>query len=303
MIANFVLAVMLGFVLFVLGTAMWQVRDLVGVVIAIVALLAMVAVKARIIPMPDRIIDAFHINPFGSGKEEWDDDRAVLWAAGWGLALTALGALGAFFIADSWWSMHPGIEHAYYSKYGPPACAQPSLPPSTTRSAACVYGAGWNVIKRDGPMFWIAATLLLATHAHVAHVRRNARMRGGWRLVQSLTLFLSPIYTGAVVFLMATHGLDWVDMLFSRGVLGVPALIPQVIPHVISAVVHEVTAPIVFLQALASHSPAEAVQNWVVDELIRINGSFYRLGSLYPKMLMILILGGIVQYAVSLDAD
>ena len=274
---------------------------LVAIVLGIAAPLAMFALKAGLIRVPADL-----------QGELWDEGRAWRWAAWWAAGITALGAFGALVFSNNWWADakaagQPSIERAYYSKYGPPAaCAKPLpfSPPSwchqreararvsstvacyPSMSGECESGASWNVIKTDALPFFVAATILLFARASAA----NARRQGD----KSLWPFLIPALVGAVVFFVSMHFWDWLAIISS---LGIPALIP----HIIEAAVREVMAPIHFLQALASASPGEAVKTWLVDEVTRMGGSFYKLGSLYPKMLVVMILGGIVQYMVSSD--
>lgn len=279
---------------------------LVGMALSIAAPIAMFAAKAGFIRVPAQLQDG-----------AWNSGRAWRWAAWWAVGLTALGAFGAIVLAGSWWDSKtyernpdgrpvgtastPRIQDAYRRKYGVPACTQWNLYASTPcvqiaqsgrpvpsdckmETDACHFGTGWNVVWTDGLPFFLATTLLLYARAAAAHERRR-----------ELSLFLIPPFVGAVAFLVSMNVWDWLEFVSRHGV-------PALIPRIIDAAIHEViTAPVAFLQALASASPIEAVKAWLDDEVTRLNGSFYKLGSLYPKMLVVMILGGIVQYMASSD--
>jgi hypothetical protein len=68
--------------------------------------------------------------------------------------------------------------------------------------------------------------------------------------------------------------------------------------QVADAAIREVAAPITFIHALTRVDPGEAVKSWLVEEISRMEGSFYKLGPLYPKMFIVMMLGGIAQYWV-----
>jgi hypothetical protein len=98
-----------------------------------------------------------------------------------------------------------------------------------------------------------------------------------------------PALVGAGIFFISIYFWEWLEI--------APHGIQVLIERITSAAIHEITAPIEFIKAVLSNDANIAVANWFRDELVRINGSFYKMASLYPKVVIVLLVGGLAHYA------
>jgi hypothetical protein len=229
---------------------------------------ALFALKAGLLPVPKKI------------RHGWNPEKAFKWAILIAGGMTLVGFFGAFlFFAMTTFSWFPDVERAYAATYGIPGCTYPDMigPHGPDR---CLFGSAWNVIKFDALPFFIATFISLYRRTSAAHARRFSK---------SVWPFIMPALVGAGVFFISIYFWEWLEI--------APHGIQVLIERITSAAIHEITAPIEFIKAVLSNDANIAVANWFRDELVRINGSFYKMASLYPKVVIVLLVGGLAHYA------
>ena len=244
---------------------------LVIMVLGMLASVALFALKAGLLRVPHDI--QYH---------SWRPERAWLWAASWAAGITLLGFFGALafaFLIGEW----PAISRAYVAWYGQGISECGLRFSRGGLLLECIFGTAWNVVKADALPFFVASTILLYSRAACLHARRHDK---------SIWAFLIPALVGAGVFLISMHISLWLSIL---GTLGLPALVQ----HVADTVMHEILAPFEFLKALFGANQQYTIGDWFRDEIVRMNGSFYKTASLYPKALFVLLVGGLAHYALS----
>jgi hypothetical protein len=234
-------------------------------VLTMIAPVALFALKAGLLPVPKKI---------RSGH--WSSESAWLWAGSISGAMTILGFFGAFWVGLMVVNGWPDGQQAYVARYGPPGCRY------WDRTDRCLFGSVGNVIKADALPFFVATTILL--YARAASVYARICNKSIWP-------FLVPALVGALVFFVAIHIGAWL-MVVSR--VGVAGLIDQIL----NAAWHEVTSPYTFLMAALGNTRG-GVETLISDEFIRLGGSFYKLASLYPKVLFVLLVGGLAHYLIA----
>lgn len=231
-------------------------------VLSFLAPVALFALKAGLLRVPADV---------RSGT--WDSEKALKWAASIAGGMTVLGFFGAFSMALSVIGDWPDAQRAYFAAYGPQGCAVRDT------SDRCLFGSIWNVIKADAVPFFVATTILLYARAAAVNAREYDK---------SIWPFILPALVGGAVFFIAVHIWDWLDIISRLG------LVPLV-SKMVSAAIHEVGAPFVFLKAFTAGSAG----TWLQNEFISLNGSFYKMASLYPKVLFIFLVCGLANYSIT----
>lgn len=236
--------------------------------------IAIFALKAGVIRVPESI-------RFG----DWD--ATLVW--GWSIAIstgvTVLGIFGSFWIVLWVILGWPVGEQAYTAAYGASGChysLNSSRNYSILQSDYCLFGSVGNVIKSDAIPFFVATAITLYSRAATAFARTTRK---------SVWPFILPALVGGVAFFISTHVWEWLAIISGGG-------LSAVIDHAIRAAIHEVMSPIIFLKACLNGAPG-ALKTWFQEELIIIGASFYKLASLYPKVFLIVLIAGIVHYAVA----
>ena len=148
-----------------------------------------------------------------------------------------------------------------------------------------VIQSDWNVVRTDAPLFFVATTLLLYQRAAARYAKQNGR---------SVWPFVVPAIVGALLFFISTHASQWYSAYSIGGV-------NELLGDVLEAARNEISSPVAFVRDLADGNPRLAVQNWFQSELVNMGASFFKLSSLYPKVFVVLLVGGIAEYLATAD--
>jgi hypothetical protein len=238
-------------------------------VLTLISPVALFALKAGLLPVP-KDVRAGH----------WDTGDVWRWATLVAGGMTLLGFFGALWVGlmvlDGW----PEAQRVYLAHYGAEACRY------RYRSDGCLFGSIGNVIRLDAAPFFVATALLLYARAAAVYTRRHDK---------SIWQYMKPALVGGAVFFVSVHIWEWVATISHAGIVAL-------IARIMNSAWHEVTAPYAFLMAAFGHAPG-GVEFWIKKEFILLGGSFYKLASLYPKVLFVLLMAGFAHGLVAQQAS
>jgi hypothetical protein len=235
----------------------------------------------------------------GEQKESENLEKgSVCWLWAWGVSNYAFLVFGTF---DYW----PEGFRAWTDRYGVEGCSASDYLHSSQsphRSWDCVFGGLRNVIKADALPFFIATTITLYARAKSVYARKK---------MKSVRAFLMPTLVGATAFFVSIHFRDW------SGYSGI-----ALVSKVSELAWHEVTTSPILLMALSGKLMALSQDTmliamsgklmalsenamggvdawtWIKSEFIQLDCSFYKMGSLYPKVLFVFLTGDLTRYAI-----
>lgn len=224
-------------------------------VAGITAPFAVLFAKAGLIPVPSHIV------------ERRDHAAAFKWAIITAAMLTALVAAGAMM----WWIWivlpDAHVRIPYVLKYTDATCL-------LIYNRSCESGGVNGVIQADAFSYFLATTAFL-------YQRASSRFAEARHPIRSKIV---PALAGTFVFLVNLHYSDFIEVAYSGNAFQVADLAK-----------HVVLDDILWLPRLAFSSEHLSVQDVISRELASISGSPYKLASLYPRIVFLIIGVGLLE--------